>query len=146
MSNNGYVLLHPDLRPVSKGVLKDNYNSIDLIEIEQIDEDLPPRVPSEILLELRKNLVESKIGKILKVPIRFHYDKKRRIAESFQDFYFHPLPHTPFSLGLALPHEYGNTWIKVGDEIKRNQHMSINISDFFIGENWKVHPDWVYCR
>jgi voltage-dependent calcium channel alpha-2/delta-4 len=24
--------------------------------------------------------------------------------------------------------------------------MKINISDFFVGENWKVHPDWVYCR
>lgn len=45
-----------------------------------------------------------------------------------------------------MPHEYGNTWIKVGDEIQRNNYTKINISDFFVGSNWKVHPDWVYCR
>uniref|UniRef100_A0A1B0CC93 Voltage-dependent calcium channel alpha-2/delta subunit conserved region domain-containing protein n=1 Tax=Lutzomyia longipalpis TaxID=7200 RepID=A0A1B0CC93_LUTLO len=83
---------------------------------------------------------------MLKIPVRFHYDKMRRVSQEVQDYYFAPLANTPFSLGLALPHDYGNTWIKVGDEIKRNQHMGINISDFFVGENWKVHPDWVYCK
>lgn len=46
----------------------------------------------------------------------------------------------------ALPHDYGNTWIKVGDVIKENKFTRINISDYFVGENWKVHPDWVYCK
>lgn len=46
----------------------------------------------------------------------------------------------------ALPHDYGNTWIKVGDEIQRNTYTKVNISDFFVGENWKIHPEWVYCR
>ncbi len=126
--------------------MKDNYNSVDLIEIEQIDEDLPPREPSKKVLQLRKNLVDNETGKMLKVPVRFHFDKMRRVSRQNQDFYYTPLPHTPFSLGLVLPHEYGNTWIKVGDEIRRNQHMKINISEYFVGENWRVHPDWVYCR
>lgn len=34
----------------------------------------------------------------------------------------------------------------MGDEIQRNNYTKINISDFFVGENWKVHPDWVYCK
>lgn len=140
------MLLHPDLRPLQAKELKPNYNSIDLIEIEQIDEDLPPRVPSEKVLELRKNLVESATGKMLDIPVRFHYDKMRRVSRQSQDFYYTPLPHTPFSLGLVLPSVYGKTWIKVGDEVKRNQHMQINISDYFVGENWRVHPEWVYCR
>lgn len=105
VSNNGYVLLHPDLRPFDPrhpGVLKENYNSIDITEIEQIDEDLPPRFPSETLLELRRNLVEYRKGQMLGVPVRFHYDKMRRVAENKQDFYFAPIPHTPFSLGLGM--------------------------------------------
>lgn len=53
---------------------------------------------------------------------------------------------TNFSLGLAIPSGYGNTWIKVGDEVKRNLHLGINMSDFFVGENFKVHPQWVYCK
>lgn len=47
---------------------------------------------------------------------------------------------------LALPHDYADTSIKVGDEIQRNIYTKINISDFFVGDNWKVHPDWIYCR
>ena len=104
VSNNGYVLLHPDLRPFDPklpGELKENYNSIDITEIEQIDEELPPRVLSETLLELRANLVESRKGQMLGVPVRFHYDKMRRVAQNKQDFYFTPIPYTPFSLGLG---------------------------------------------
>lgn len=66
----------------------------------------------------------------------------RRISQENYDYYFEPLPNTPFSLGLAIPSEYGNTWIKVGDEVKRNLHMGMNMSDFFVGDNWKVHPEW----
>ncbi|XP_052896426.1 voltage-dependent calcium channel subunit alpha-2/delta-3 [Anopheles moucheti] len=154
VSNNGYVLMHPDLRPVSNGKLKENYNSIDLTEIEQIYddnitrqvEDMTGREMSPFILELRHHLVDSRFGKMLKLPVRFHYDKMRRVSLEYQDYYYAPLENTPFSLGLVLPHDYGSTWIKVGDEIKRNQHMGLNISDFFMGDNWKVHPDWVYCK
>lgn len=24
--------------------------------------------------------------------------------------------------------------------------MNVNISEFFLGNNWRVHPGWVYCR
>lgn len=100
-------MLHPDLRPIYEGKLKDNYNSFDIVEIEQIDEDREPRDPSNLILEIRKKLVESEVGEKLKVPVRFHFDKMRRISQEYQDFYFAPLPHTPFSLGLVLPHDYG---------------------------------------
>lgn len=30
--------------------------------------------------------------------------------------------------------------------IKENKFTKINISDYFVGENWKIHPDWVYCK
>lgn len=35
---------------------------------------------------------------------------------------------------------------KVGDEIRRNQNENVNISDYFRGNHWRVHPSWVYCR
>lgn len=65
VSNNGYVLLHPDLRPMETFkikanekinqpqcqntnktecvFLKNNYNSIDFTEVEQIDEEITER-------------------------------------------------------------------------------------------------------
>lgn len=36
--------------------------------------------------------------------------------------------------------------LKVGDEIRRNQNMNVNISDFFVGDHWRIHPSWVYCH
>jgi voltage-dependent calcium channel alpha-2/delta-4 len=35
---------------------------------------------------------------------------------------------------------------KVGDEIRRNQNMNVNVSDFFVGDHWRIHPSWVYCH
>lgn len=143
ISNNGYVLLHPELKPVHNGQLKINYNSIDLVEIEQVDDDNhTARDPDPLILDLRQRMIDFDIGKLLGVPVRFHYDNMRRISQERQDYYFAPLPNTPFSLAIVLPSDYGSTWIKVGDEVKRNQHMGVNISDYFVGENWKIHPDW----
>lgn len=123
-----------------------NYNSIDFTEVEQLFEDNSPREPGESILEIRKAMVGYESGEFKDVSVKLHYDKMRRVSEEQQDYYFAPLPNTPFSLGIVLPTEYGKTWIKVGEEVLRNKHMKVNISDFFVGENWKVHPDWVYCK
>lgn len=37
---------------------------------------------------------------------------------------------------------YGQTMIKVGNEIENNKNKGLNMSDLFVGQNWKVHPDW----
>lgn len=66
----------------------------------------------------------------------------RRLSQERYDYYFAPLPNTPFSMGLAIPSTYGNTLIKVGDEVRRNLNVGVNMSEFFVGENWKIHPDW----
>lgn len=130
----------------SQGRLKRNYNSIDMTEVEQFDDNTTERHVGDDLLVLRDSLVESISGKLLKLPVRFHFDNLRRATKENQDYYFAPLANTPFSLAIALPHGYGNTWIKVGDEVRRNQHLGLNISEFFVGENWKIHPEWVYCK
>lgn len=146
VSNNGYVLLHPDLRPVEDKQLKINYNSIDLTEVEQFNDGVDGRKPGERLLFLRESLVNNLEGKIRDVLVKFHFDGMRRVSEENYDYYYAPLTNTPFSMGLAIPSGYGNTWIKVGDEVRRNIHMGINMSDYFVGDNWKVHPEWVYCK
>ncbi|XP_075149778.1 ca[2+] channel Muscle-specific alpha2/delta subunit [Haematobia irritans] len=147
VSNNGYVLLHPDLRAIGyNGVMNPNYNSIDFTEVEQLSEDDEPRRPGNLILNLRERLVHNETGELVGVSVKLHYDKMRRVVDQQQDYFFAPLPGTPFSLGIVLPSTYGKTWIKVGDEVLKNIHMKVNISDFFVGDNWKVHPDWVYCK
>ncbi|KAH8323327.1 hypothetical protein KR067_005091 [Drosophila pandora] len=147
VSNNGYVLLHPDLRPRGEnGIINPNYNSIDFTEVEHLFEDQSPREPGDSILMIRNAMVRHESQEFKDISVKFHYDKMRRVSEEKQDYFFAPLPNTPFTLGIVMPTEYGKTWIKVGEEVLKNKHMKVNISDFFVGENWKVHPDWVYCK
>ncbi|XP_076262378.1 ca[2+] channel Muscle-specific alpha2/delta subunit isoform X2 [Rhynchophorus ferrugineus] len=145
VSNNGYVLMHPDLRPVFNGILKENYNSIDLTEVEQHDEDLPSRNVSKTLRELRTALVNGSEGSIRNIKLKYHYDDNKRVSEEYYDYYFSPLENTPFSIAIALPSNYGNYSLEVGDEIQKNRHTGENLTSFFKGK-WKIHPRWVYCR
>ncbi|XP_075216259.1 ca[2+] channel Muscle-specific alpha2/delta subunit isoform X2 [Lycorma delicatula] len=145
ITNNGYLLLHPDSRPVYKGYLKDNYNSVDLTEVELLDDDnLEPREPSPEILRLREKMIEHKEGKTKNLTMKFHYDDFRRVGSEIRHYYYAPLENTPFTLGLVLPHSYGNFWIKAGDEIKKTFQMGASVTDYFKG-NWRVHPNWVYC-
>ncbi|XP_073994838.1 voltage-dependent calcium channel subunit alpha-2/delta-3-like isoform X3 [Rhodnius prolixus] len=145
LTNNGYLLFHPDLRAVYKGNLKENYNSVDLTEVELLDDEVQePRSPSADILKLRKMMVSGVEGKLLGLKIKFHYGNMRRIGVETRNYYFAPLNSTPFTMGLVLPQPYGNHWIKAGDEIKKSKQMGIPIGSYFKG-NWRIHPDWVYC-
>lgn len=46
------------------------------------------------------------------VPVKLHYDDNRRVTLERRDYFYAPLPGTPFGLAVAIPH-YGTTWIKV---------------------------------
>lgn len=56
-------------------------------------------------------------------------------------YYFNPIPHTIFSLGIARPDQYGTGFSKINvsesDEIDET-----NIIEYFTEQDWKVHPDW----
>ncbi|KAJ3622682.1 hypothetical protein MTP99_018970 [Tenebrio molitor] len=147
VSNNGYVLMHRDLRPMFKGELRKNYNSIDLVEVEQFDYDLPPRVLHSDLVNLRNKVVNGSEGSILGIPIKYHYDDMRRVTRDKYDYYYVPLSQTPFSLAFAVPDGYGHYSLHVEDEIKNDRHKpGVKITDYFNGSNWKIHPKWVYCK
>lgn len=83
---------------------------------------------------------------MLDLAVRFHYDNFRRASIEYQDYFFAPLIYTPFTLALVLPNGYGNTWIKVNNEIYGSEVVGLELAEFFKGDNWKVHPDWVYCK
>lgn len=42
--------------------------------------------------------------------------------------------------------KYARVIFKVGDEIRRIQDMRMNITDYFVGDHWRIYPSWVYCR
>lgn len=52
VTNNGHVLIHPDLRPVFEDILKPAYNSVDMTELELMDDDREARQFNANLLEV----------------------------------------------------------------------------------------------
>ncbi|XP_014218432.1 voltage-dependent calcium channel subunit alpha-2/delta-3 isoform X2 [Copidosoma floridanum] len=143
VSNNGYVVLHPALKPDYMGELKLNFNSIDLTEVEILDDGRGPREPGDEITEIRRALVNHECGSKLGVKVKLHYDDSRRVNLESRDYYYAPLPLTPFGIAVVLP-QYGRYYIKVNKEIEK--HRNRNISDYFVGDNWGIHPQWVYCR
>jgi len=146
VNNNGYILFHPDFRPLDKDILKPNYNTVDLFEVELVDSDGGPRENDTSLFMMRREMIEQRQGEMM-LRVRVHCDDMKRASVRRQRYYYRGLKGTPFSLGLALPDGYGHFRVVAETEIKRVlADHNINVSSFFSGKNWKVHPDWVYCR
>ncbi|XP_044257646.1 voltage-dependent calcium channel subunit alpha-2/delta-3-like [Tribolium madens] len=147
VSNNGYILMHQDFRPMFEKHLRKNYNSIDLVEVEEFDTELEPRNFHSDLIILRNTIVNGSQGSIHGIPVKYHYDNMRRVTRDKYDYYYVPLNQTPFSLAFAVPDGYGHFSLHVEDEIKNDRHKpGVKITDYFNGSNWKIHPKWVYCK
>jgi len=155
VNNNGYVLFHPDLRPMFQEILKPNYNSVDLTEVELVDNaqiDEPrgndtqllaaPRLGPDMKNKMRKEMVNQQDGQNY-MRVRQHFDDMKRATLRTQDYSYHPISNTPFSLGIALPRDYGKYRVKGEIEVSL---AKFNISDLFVGNSWRLHPDWVYCE
>uniref|UniRef100_A0A3B4CZX0 VWFA domain-containing protein n=1 Tax=Pygocentrus nattereri TaxID=42514 RepID=A0A3B4CZX0_PYGNA len=99
-TNNGYILSHPDLRPLYKEGKKlkpkPNYNSVDLSEVEWEDtEDT-----------LRTAMVKGETG-TLSLDVRATVDKGRRVVFLKNEYFYTTINETPFSLGLVLTRGHG---------------------------------------
>ncbi|XP_069684436.1 voltage-dependent calcium channel subunit alpha-2/delta-3 isoform X2 [Periplaneta americana] len=142
INNNGHILYHPDLRPLFQETLKPNYNSVDLTEVELVDTDGGPRENNTLLLDLRHDMIDQKEGET-ELSVKIHYDDMKRVTTRRHKYFYNAIEGTPFSLGLAIPEGYGMYEVLGEQEIK---HSPINVTEYFKGSNWKVHPDWVYCE
>ncbi|XP_063239126.1 voltage-dependent calcium channel subunit alpha-2/delta-3 isoform X2 [Bacillus rossius redtenbacheri] len=142
INNNGHVLYHPDLRPLFQETLKPDYNGVDLMEVELVDSDGGPRENNTALLDLRHDMIDQKEGET-EMSVKVHYNDMRRVTTRRYKYFYNPIEGTPFSLGLAIPEGYGMYEVLAQLEIK---HSPINVTEYFKGNNWKVHPDWVYCE
>lgn len=149
VSNNGYLLLHPLLTTTINGDLQKNYNSVDFVEVEQVDDSKRTRELGDQIKQLRYSLVHGEDGSMTEVPVLYHYDNMRRIARVSHDYFFNRLEGTPFSMGISLPKGYGDTELMLKDnplEAKQGKELTgINVTDYF-RFSFRVHPDWVYCK
>ncbi|XP_039276628.1 voltage-dependent calcium channel subunit alpha-2/delta-3 isoform X2 [Nilaparvata lugens] len=147
VNNNGHVLYHPDLRPLLNKdlfveTLKPNYNNVDLSSVELVDSDVNLRDNNTLLMDMRHDMIDQKEGET-ELKVKIHYDEMRRVTTRRHKYFYHPIEGTPFSLGLALPDGYGMYQVLGEQEIKLSH---VNVTEYFKGDNWRVHPDWVYCE
>ncbi|RZF45628.1 hypothetical protein LSTR_LSTR010579 [Laodelphax striatellus] len=147
VNNNGHVLYHPDLRPLLNKdlfveTLKPNYNNVDLSSVELVDSDVNLRDNNTLLMDMRHDMIDQKEGET-ELKVKIHYDDMRRVTTRRHKYFYHPIEGTPFSLGLALPDGYGMYQVLGEQEIKLSH---ANVTEYFKGDNWRVHPDWVYCE
>nr|XP_024215469.1 voltage-dependent calcium channel subunit alpha-2/delta-3 isoform X2 [Halyomorpha halys] len=156
VTNNGYILIHPDLRPVFDGILKPSYNNIDFTDVELVHsnetipderEDIPSkcREDGQAILELREALINQGNGST-SLFVKYHYDSMRRVSIGKRHYYYTFINGTPFELVVALPDPYGLNRVEAILEIKRVHVKGKRVTEYFGGHNWKIHPEWFYCK
>eukprot|EP00096_Caligus_rogercresseyi_P006770 TRINITY_DN2360_c0_g1_i7.p1 TRINITY_DN2360_c0_g1~~TRINITY_DN2360_c0_g1_i7.p1 ORF type:complete len:691 (+),score=187.76 TRINITY_DN2360_c0_g1_i7:226-2298(+) len=91
---------------------------------------------------MRRDMVDQLQGGV-SMRVRQHFDDMKRATVREQDYFYHPLINTPFSLGIALPRDYGRQRVSGKVDISLTKK---NVSDWFTDSNWRIHPDWLYCQ
>ncbi|CAB1354120.1 unnamed protein product [Coregonus sp. 'balchen'] len=88
ITNNGYILTHPDLRPLyqeGQKRRKPNYSSVDLSEVEWEDKDD----------FLRNAMVNRKTG-TFSMEVKKTVDKGKRLLKMHNDYFYTEVKGTPF--------------------------------------------------
>ncbi|KAG7222213.1 hypothetical protein INR49_016627 [Caranx melampygus] len=132
ITNNGYILSHPDLRPLYKEGKKlkpkPNYNSVDLAEVEWEDTEE----------KLRTAMVKGETG-TLSLDVRTSVDKGRRVMFLKNDYFYTVINETPFSLGVVLTRGYGE-YIFMG-----NVSIEEGLHDL-LAPDLTIADEWTYCE
>uniref|UniRef100_A0A3Q4C0U2 VWFA domain-containing protein n=1 Tax=Mola mola TaxID=94237 RepID=A0A3Q4C0U2_MOLML len=102
ITNNGYILTHPDLRPLDgQKRRKPNYSSVDLSEVEWEDKD-------DIL---RNAMVNRRTG-TFSMEVKKTVDRgQRRVLKMHNDYYYTDIKGTPF-VGVALSRGHGKYFFR----------------------------------
>ncbi|XP_043273923.1 voltage-dependent calcium channel subunit alpha-2/delta-3 isoform X3 [Venturia canescens] len=147
VTNNGYVLIHPDLRPVFEGILKPSYNSVDMAEVELMDLGKGPRDFDEGILSLRDDVINQTPGSAT-LFTKYHYDNMKRVGRMKRKYDYRGIESTPFTVVVSLPeHGHAGSYrVKAEEEIHRSTVEGKIVTDYFADSNWRVHPDWDYCK
>uniref|UniRef100_A0A8D0GVE2 Calcium voltage-gated channel auxiliary subunit alpha2delta 4 n=1 Tax=Sphenodon punctatus TaxID=8508 RepID=A0A8D0GVE2_SPHPU len=130
-TNNGYILSHPDLRPLYKEGKKlkpkPNYNSVDLSEVEWEDRD-------EIL---RTAMINGETG-YLSIDVKVPVDKGKRVLFLTNDYFFTDISDTPFSLGVVLSRGHGEYILLGNTSVEEGLHDLLQ-------PDLSLANEWIYC-
>ncbi|XP_073732347.1 voltage-dependent calcium channel subunit alpha-2/delta-3 isoform X4 [Misgurnus anguillicaudatus] len=131
ITNNGYILTHPDLRPLyqeGQKRKKPSYSSVDLSEVEWEDtEDV-----------LRTAMVNRRTG-TFSMEVKRTVDKGKRVLTMHNDYYYTDIKGTPFSVGVALSRGHGKYFFKGNVSLEAGLH-DLEQPDVALAD------EWTYCN
>ncbi|XP_053200088.1 voltage-dependent calcium channel subunit alpha-2/delta-4 isoform X2 [Scomber japonicus] len=132
ITNNGYILSHPELRPLYKEGKKlkpkPNYNSVDLSEVEWEDTEET----------LRTAMVKGENG-AMSLDVRTAVDKGTRVMFLKNDYFYTVINETPFSLGIVLTRGHGEFIFMGNVSVEEGLH-DLQAPDLTIPD------EWTYCE
>ncbi|CAJ1054877.1 voltage-dependent calcium channel subunit alpha-2/delta-4 isoform X3 [Xyrichtys novacula] len=132
ITNNGYILSHPDLRPLYKEGKKlkpkPNYNSVDLAEVEWEDTEE----------QLRSAMVKGDTG-TMSLDVRTSVDKGTRVMFLKNDYFYTVINETPFSLGIVLTRGYGQYIFSGNVSVEEGLHDLLT-------PDLTIASEWTYCE
>uniref|UniRef100_A0AAV2IWX2 VWFA domain-containing protein n=1 Tax=Knipowitschia caucasica TaxID=637954 RepID=A0AAV2IWX2_KNICA len=132
---NGYVLLHPNLQPLTAKF--DEPVTLDFLDAE---------MENEVKVEMRKNMIDGNRGKytmttFIKSQDEHYMDVGRRT------YTYHPVKSTDYSLALVLP-EYSKHYIRatIGDTITQAKFSESLLADKFDEYGYTFIAPREYCK
>ncbi|KAI4463039.1 voltage-dependent calcium channel subunit alpha-2/delta-related [Holotrichia oblita] len=138
ITNNGYVLMHPDHRTNFKNILKPTFNRVDLTEVELSQNTTNPREFDKEILDLRLKIVNQMEGQ-QSIKVMTHMEDMKRIFFTTRSYYFTKIE--PYSLVIALQKNYGHNMLRYNLDDSFNPYR---IFQEHQSESWTIHPDWIY--
>uniref|UniRef100_A0A673HQV7 Voltage-dependent calcium channel subunit alpha-2/delta-3-like n=1 Tax=Sinocyclocheilus rhinocerous TaxID=307959 RepID=A0A673HQV7_9TELE len=131
ITSNGYILTHPDLRPLyqeGQKRKKPSYSSVDLSEVEWEDtEDV-----------LRTAMVNRRTG-TFSMEVKRTVDKGKRVLTMHNDYYYTDIKGTPFSVCVALSRGHGKYFFKGNVSLEAGLH-DLEQPDVALAD------EWTYCN
>ncbi|XP_053487207.1 voltage-dependent calcium channel subunit alpha-2/delta-4 isoform X2 [Ictalurus furcatus] len=132
ITNNGYILAHPDLRPLYKDGKKlkpkPNYNSVDLTEAEWEDSNDT----------LRTSMVKGETGTST-LDVRTAVDRRKRPLFLKNNYFYTTINDTPFSFGMVLTQGHGQYMFYGNVSVEEGLH-DLQQPDLTIAK------EWTYCE
>ena len=102
------------------------YNHSVLFQVELFCISFP-----QIFVQMRKDMIDQEEG-MVSMTVRVPMDNMRRVTVREQDYFYHNIPNTSFSLGLTLPSKYGKYRVNGGLNLTEKNSFDGGFCTFFI--------------
>ncbi|XP_014217944.1 uncharacterized protein LOC106646417 [Copidosoma floridanum] len=123
-----------------------------MAEVELVEGDDFPRNFSEPLLQFRNDVINQKDHSDVYLYTKYHYEGMKRVGKLKRKYDSARIPNTPFTVVVSLPLYKDNNKdatyrVHAPKDVRRaNFDKGEAPEKYFEGKNWRVHPDWLYCK